>query len=280
MRGRVVSAAASVLGHGAIAALLLVGLPWPEQSGAVDEGLQGIEVLLSAGGAPGAQTAPPPEPEKLEPEPEPEKIVEKPVEPPPEPEPEKIPEAITSTAEQPDLDVAPKPAPKPRPKPVTEAPRRPPPPEPVQTVQKPAPVPPPAPPAPPAETKMAALPASPGQSGSKSAPGAGNGAASTSGGNPGIEADYYATLLAWLERHKKYPRRAQMRRQEGVTHLRFTIDGQGHVLAFRVERSSGYRSLDDAVERMIREAEPLPPIPAALGKERLDLVVPVQFFLK
>jgi len=275
MRGRVASAAVSVLGHGAVAALLLVGLPWPERSGAVDEGLQGIEVLLAAGGAPGAQAAPPP-PAPEPPEPEPEKIVEKPIEPPPPPpEPEKVPEAITSTAVEPDLEVAPKP--KPKPKPVAEAPRRPPPPpQPVQPVAKPAL----APPAPPAETKVAALPASPGQSGMKSAPGAGNGAAATSGGNPGAEADYYATLLAWLERHKEYPRRAQMRRHEGVAHLRFTIDGEGHVLAFRVERSSGHESLDDAVERMIRKAEPLPPIPVALGKERLDLVVPVQFFLK
>ena len=272
MRGRIASAAVSVLGHGAVAALLLVGLPWPERSGAVDEGLQGIEVLLAAGGAPGAEAAPPPEPEK----PEPEKIVEKPVEPPPPPpEPEKIPEAITSTATEPDLDAAPKPTPKPKPKPVVETPR-PQPPQPVQPVAKPLP----APPAPPVETKVAALPASPRQSGSQSAPGAGSGAAATSGGNPGAEADYYATLLAWLERHKEYPRRAQMRRHEGVAHLRFTIDGEGHVLAFRVERSSGHASLDDAVERMIRKAEPLPPIPVALGKERLDLVVPVQFFLK
>lgn len=272
MRGRIASAAVSVFGHGAVAALLLVGLPWPERSGAVDEGLQGIEVLLAAGGAPGAEAPPPaPEPERLEPE----KVVEKPVEPPPPPpEPEKVPEAITSTATEPDLDVAPKPAPRRKPKPVVEAPR-PQPQKPVETAAQPPPA-----PAPPAEPKVAALPASPGQSGSRPAPDAGSGAAATSGGNPGAEADYYATLLAWLERHKEYPRRAQMRRQEGVTHLRFTIDGEGHVLAFRVERSSGHNSLDDAVERMIRKAEPLPPIPVALGKERLDLVVPVQFFLK
>src|SRR3546814_17402577 len=75
---------------------------------------------------------------------------------------------------------------------------------------------------------------------------------------------------------KEYPRRAQLRRHSGVAHLRFTIDGEGHVLTFRVERSSGHESRDDAVERMIRKAEPLPPITAALGQQRLALGVTVQ----
>lgn len=276
MRGRLAAITASLLAHGAAAVLLIVGLPWPQPTGAVDHGLQGIEISLAAGGAPGVQAPPPPEPEKSVPEklePEPEQKVELPAEPKPPPE---APPVIVSRAEDPVIEDVPKPDPKP------QVQRRPPP-KPRQEALKavaesPKQASPPA--AQPAETSVAAAPVSPGLSGQRPAPNAGSGSAASSGGNPGAEADYYATLLAWLERHKEYPRGAQLRRQQGVVHLRFTIDGTGKVLAYRLERSSGFDALDDAVERMIRKAEPLPPIPVALGKERLDVVVPVQFFLK
>ncbi|MEK9968601.1 MAG: energy transducer TonB [Ferrovibrio sp.] len=98
--------------------------------------------------------------------------------------------------------------------------------------------------------------------------------------NPEAETSYFATLLAWLEKNKEYPRRAQMRRMEGVAQLRFVIDEKGRVLSHHIVKSSGHGALDDAVERMISKASPLPPIPPSLGKSSLDVVVPVQFFLK
>lgn len=286
MSARPSSWAVSLFAHGGIAAALIVGVPWPEPPGAVDEGLQGIEVMLSAGGAPGQQTIEPVKPdivEQRQPEPsppaEPEKVVEKPVEPPPEPEklpePEKAPEIIASKSAEPDIEVAPKPEKKPVAKPSHR-----PWPKPVREAVEPAD----SRPEPSKKTELAASPAAPlpavGRSGEQAAPNAGNGAAATSGGNPGVEADYYARLLAWLEEKKDYPARAQMRRMQGIAHLRFIIDGQGNVLRYQIERSSGHRLLDQAVEKMIEKADPLPPIPAELAKDRLDLVVPVQFLLK
>lgn len=87
-------------------------------------------------------------------------------------------------------------------------------------------------------------------------------------------------LLAHLEQHRRYPARARKRHQEGTATLRFVMDREGHVLSFRLERSSGYDLLDDEVLEMIRRAEPLPAIPAELGRDRLELVVPVRFVLK
>lgn len=270
---RASSWAVSLFAHGGVAAVLLIGVPWPEPPGAVDQGLLGIEISLAAGGIPSM-------PEPSPPPPEPEKVVEKPVEPPPAPEPEpvKAPDVVESLSTQPDIEEAPKP----KPKPVADAPRRPQPPKPKEVVKAPEPAPQPQPQPQEQQVAVAPSPVPPSQSqlGQRPAPNSGNGAAATSGGNPGAEADYFAKLLAWLERHKEYPRRAQMRRIEGVTHLRFTIDGQGHVLRYNIERSSGHASLDEAVERMIKKAEPLPAIPAVIGKDRLELVVPVQFLLK
>src|SRR3546814_13420819 len=80
-------------------------------------------------------------------------------------------------------------------------------------------------------------------------------------------------LRAWLERHKEYPRRARMRRQEGTALLRFVVDGSGRIVSHRIDRTSGYDLLDEAVEEMIARAQPLPAPPGDMGHHRLEVVV-------
>jgi protein TonB len=87
-------------------------------------------------------------------------------------------------------------------------------------------------------------------------------------------------LQAWLEKHKEYPRAARQRRVEGTVLLYFVVDRGGQVRADRIEKTSGHRLLDDEAEAMIKRANPLPPIPDAMNRDRLEIVVPVQFFLK
>ena len=99
------------------------------------------------------------------------------------------------------------------------------------------------------------------------------------GGDPRVEADYAAVLLAWLERHKEYPRPARRRGQEGVVLLYVLIDREGRVLQSRIEESSGYPLLDNAVLDMLERAAPVPPLPDDMPQERLELVLPVQFFM-
>ncbi|HSM26699.1 MAG TPA: energy transducer TonB [Thioalkalivibrio sp.] len=91
---------------------------------------------------------------------------------------------------------------------------------------------------------------------------------------------YAANLQAWLERHKHYPRRARLRREEGVTLLYFVVNRNGEVLDYRIEQSSGHLSLDEEVLAMIRRAQPLLPFPDFLPRESMELVVPVQFSLR
>lgn len=275
MRWRMAAMAASVLAHAGLVAAFVIGLPQRDPPGAVDKGLQGIEVMLAAGGMAGAQAAeqPPPEPEKPV-------VAENPVEPPPPP-PEPEPPVVTSKDTAPDLAEAPKPKPrpeeKPKLKPVVQKPRpRPPEPRPEpQQVQKPAET-------PPQEVKVAAVaaPAPKGQVGQQNAPGAGNGNARTSGGNPGAEANYFSMLSALLEGKKHYPWRAMRRGNEGVAYLQFSVARSGKIMAYSIRRSSGYSLLDEEVERMIRSADPLPPIPPEISKDPLDIIVPVEFFLK
>lgn len=138
----------------------------------------------------------------------------------------------------------------------------------------------------PAQTEPAPAPSvagSAGKSGTQASSNAGNtdsASASSGGGMPGSSADYLALVQAWLERHKEYPRRAQLRRIEGTAVLRFVMDRDGKVLSFRLERGSGHAVLDEAVREMVERASPFPPLPAEIHQANLELVVPVSFYLR
>ena len=227
---------------------------------AVQAGTGGVEISLGpAGGAPGgaeqqAQTQPEePEPE-AEPQPKPEQKPE------PEPEPETEPEL------EPEPEVEPEPRPEPPPE--LEEPRLSVPEPRPETQQKPKSQPTPS-------VRGAA-----GKSGDQDEPDSGSGNNTTGGGIAGETKNYVATLQAWLERHKQYPRSARLRRQQGVAMLYFVINREGRVLDYRVQQSSGYPVLDEEVTDMVQRAQPLPPIPDSMDENRLELVVPVQFFLR
>ncbi|MEX2630217.1 MAG: TonB family protein [Tistlia sp.] len=164
-----------------------------------------------------------------------------------------------------DLPEAPQPAKRPEPQPAPEA-------EPAEQVAA-APT---GPPAPAADSVAGAG----GKSGTQAAPEAGSAPSQSGGGLPGASADYLSLLQAWLEKHKEYPRHAQSRRQEGTVMLHFVMDRQGHVLEYRIQRSSGHGLLDREVEEMIRRADPLPRMPDEMSEARLELVIPVQFLLR
>lgn len=90
---------------------------------------------------------------------------------------------------------------------------------------------------------------------------------------------WQGALLAHLERHKRYPRDAQMRRQEGAGAVRFVMDRHGRIVSARLERSTGVESLDKEGLALIERAQPLPLPPGGTG-DQIDLVVPVRFFLR
>ncbi|EME71051.1 Protein TonB [Paramagnetospirillum caucaseum] len=92
-------------------------------------------------------------------------------------------------------------------------------------------------------------------------------------------ARWQGVLLAHLERHKRYPRDAWMRRQEGAATIRFVMDSSGRVLSAVLERGSGVESLDHEGLALIERAQPLPRPPGGSG-DRIDLAVPVRFQLR
>lgn len=68
-------------------------------------------------------------------------------------------------------------------------------------------------------------------------------------------------LVAWLERHKRYPRRAKRLRIEGEGMLYIRIDRTGQTRKVTLARSTGDRLLDKAAPEMAQQANPFPPFP-------------------
>ncbi len=112
--------------------------------------------------------------------------------------------------------------------------------------------------------------------------GAGPGGGSRGSGmlSPGDKTDYLARVRGWLERHKRYPRRARLLRQEGTAMLYLVMDPDGRLREYEVRRSTGHELLDEAVVTMIERAQPFPRMPDSMTRSSLELVVPVEFVLR
>lgn len=87
-------------------------------------------------------------------------------------------------------------------------------------------------------------------------------------------------VLTALNAQRRYPRGAMARRQQGIPYIRFVIARDGRVLSPRLERSSGYAELDREALALPKHASPLPEPPGDRPGETLELVVPVEFFLR
>ena len=87
-------------------------------------------------------------------------------------------------------------------------------------------------------------------------------------------------VLGALNKVKRYPFAAQSRRQQGVPYIRFVIDRNGRVVSSRIERSSGFGALDQEAVNLPRRAQPLPKPPAEVAGDTIELVVPVEFYIR
>ncbi|MCF6282586.1 MAG: energy transducer TonB [Candidatus Polarisedimenticolaceae bacterium] len=93
-------------------------------------------------------------------------------------------------------------------------------------------------------------------------------------------AKYEQLLVTWLEKHKKYPRRAKRMRIEGEGWLRILIDRTGRIQHLTLEQRTGNRLLDRAALEMAKRADPFPPMPENDPRRELEFIVPVLFALR
>jgi protein TonB len=82
---------------------------------------------------------------------------------------------------------------------------------------------------------------------------------------------YLKRLRERIEGVWKYPQEAAERGIYGDLYLRFTIKKNGRLGDIELVRTSGYKLLDDAAIRALREADPFWPLPDELGKEAFTI---------
>lgn len=87
-------------------------------------------------------------------------------------------------------------------------------------------------------------------------------------------------VLGRLNTFKRYPALAQSRRQQGVPYIRIVMNREGKILSSSLARSSGFAALDQEAVSLPRRAQPLPKPPAEVAGATIELVVPVEFFVR
>jgi protein TonB len=97
--------------------------------------------------------------------------------------------------------------------------------------------------------------------------------------DPGMLAAYGRDLASAVGARQRYPRLALVRQWQGTAVLQLDLAAAGGLLGVRVLSSSGHEILDRQALEMVREALPLPPLPAALAGRPLTVDVPVVFRL-
>lgn len=91
---------------------------------------------------------------------------------------------------------------------------------------------------------------------------------------------YRQRLAAHLQRFKQYPNEARAAGIRGTAMAIFTVHRGGSVSGVRIVRSSGNASLDNAALSAIRNAQPLPAIPAEIPQSALTFPVPFSFSVR
>ena len=89
----------------------------------------------------------------------------------------------------------------------------------------------------------------------------------------------YEQLIAlWFEQHKTYPAQTSNDNDEGQALLRIRIDRRGNILFYRLEHSTGNKTLDNAVIAMVKQSNPVPPIPPQYTDDnQVEFLLPISF---
>lgn len=82
---------------------------------------------------------------------------------------------------------------------------------------------------------------------------------------------YFSGLRKSIELVWAYPREAAARGLEGSVSLRFNISKDGYASRVKVLKSSGYKSLDQAIVNAVKIASPYAPLPEDFERENLQI---------
>lgn len=92
--------------------------------------------------------------------------------------------------------------------------------------------------------------------------------------SPQVVMTWKSLVMVQLERNKRYPAAAQLRGNQGIAYVRFSLDATGNVTSAVLAKSSGFAELDREVVALAYRASPLPAPP---DKKPITLTAPVAF---
>ena len=96
-----------------------------------------------------------------------------------------------------------------------------------------------------------------------------------------IHRDYLVKLSVWLAKHKRYPSIARRKKHEDTVKVRFVIDANGVLMRYEILKASKFASLNKAVVSLLKDASPMPAVPAAIqgGKSEFEYTIPIEYKL-
>jgi TonB family protein len=88
---------------------------------------------------------------------------------------------------------------------------------------------------------------------------------------------FLALIRKKIESKKKYPMSARNAGIEGRSEVKITILRDGQLEKVEIIDSSGSEILDNAALESVREANPFPPIPSNLGRDKIEMSIYLTF---
>ncbi len=98
--------------------------------------------------------------------------------------------------------------------------------------------------------------------------------------DPRVKDEYINYIRQMIDEHKIYPKNAKRLRQSGVVHIKFTLLDDGTIKGVSVVHSSGFELLDNAGADLLSAIGKVRAIPKEIGKDSLDLTIPIEYALK
>lgn len=92
----------------------------------------------------------------------------------------------------------------------------------------------------------------------------------------GFTSAYQEAVRSHVQRFVYYPQGARASQIRGLVKVQFDVGRDGRLIDVWIGQSSGYDALDEAALVVVRRADPLPPIPAALPAQ-MEMSVPLDF---
>jgi TonB family protein len=86
-------------------------------------------------------------------------------------------------------------------------------------------------------------------------------------------------VLSFIEKNKKYPRKALIKGHQGDLMIHLKINSDGNILNSSLKKRSGSRLLDKGALRQLRAMAPFPSIPKKLKMSIFTFDIPMSFFI-